>query len=328
MDGDGQDAAGMIANAAAALQAGANLQLQAAQAQGGPRAAKISLEKFVSGTHDDWRAFRRAFESAVVANQWTNVQARAALSAKVQGKAFVVVEDIHVDLTVPIGFNDAAPLAPLLNAMEARFSHAIGSDLARTELRSAKQRQDEEIREWHSRLRTLYLRAYPDLPPAQRETCRDMCSAFLYGLKGSELRRQTGSSRPQTYAAYLTAAEDAQSLLMMDRAVGGKGRAEGHGISAIGNLKFDGTCWNCNRKGHRSRDCRQKKTEGPNNATGGRGRGMRGRGRRGRGRGGARGGRRQQRFLAALEQQAADYNLPDVDVSDHDSDDDEDQGNY
>ena len=287
---------------------------------------KIQVSSLSTATAEDWRAWRISFETAATANGWNNNRARAVLRASLKGDAFRAVEDILPDLNLH-GDGDAPDFRLALEDYEDRFLSQAGTDLARAQLRTERQKPEESIRDWHGRLRHLFMRAYPRMDTSQREDCRDMQNLFLMGLRSTALQRQVGASRPEGYTKYLVATEDAYALLLQQAA----SKRQLAGKASMNAMQSDSsiTCWKCTRRGHMARDCPHEPVAGfsgaspANRPQGGRG-GARGRGgSRGRGRGGrrpGRGGNRSSRLIAALQEVLQNYGEEDEEAEDHGED--------
>jgi len=103
------------------------------------------VEPFSSTDGVEWQTWRTSFEITVRINGWNDQRARRELAAAMTGSAQLYVRDI------PVG-DDAVPVEDvpvLLAAYEQRFLPQAAGDLARIELREAKQKPDETVVGWH-----------------------------------------------------------------------------------------------------------------------------------------------------------------------------------
>ena len=246
----------------------------------------VKVEPLSSTKSTDWIAWRDNFVIAADINHWGHQRARREIARAMQGAAKMAVRDIPIgDVAVADNFHQ------LLQAYEARFMPAAASDLARSEFKEARQKEQETILEWHARLRELYTRAYPNLNAAAVAASLDLRDAFILGLADPSIKADTWKARPANFNAALGEATSIRAGLMV---LGGhqhggfeiKKEMNSIGAGAGFGGKFAGQCYNCGYTGHRARDCRRAEGAGaPYPARGGGG--NRGNGSSARGRGGS-----------------------------------------
>jgi hypothetical protein len=127
----------------------------------------------------------------------------------------------------------------------------------------------------------MYKQAYPDLNNAQLEADRDLRDNFLIGLYHTQVRTDAWKSRPETYAASLTAATNAAAgirrLAQHDGGRMGDPTIKPEpGIlamaTAVGGQSRRGRCHFCHENGHFQNRCPTlaRAAEWNRNASGGR----------------------------------------------------------
>ena len=257
---------------------------------------KHRVSHFETADGVEWLTWRRTFLVAAQINVWDPVRQCREIRASMKGAAERAVSDI--DHEPPAALGVFTP-AMLLDAYQERFLPAAESDLCRVSFRSAAQTEAETILEWHTRCRSVYLRAYP-LGNVDAPECRDQ---FVLGLARIKVREQAWTARAQTYAAALVAAHNeaaAQAVLSQHTISHAKVKQEPglHAFSRGAEGQGSSGCYWCGDDGHFKRDCAAwqkaiKVFDASAPAKKGRGGGgsSRGRGGRGGGRGGSRGGR-------------------------------------
>ena len=271
--------------------------------------------EFSSGDAQEWSSWRLAFNMACTINGWNHQRARREAFCCITGVAASFVEHIPVGDAgvVPAAGGEAvvAPVEELLNLYEERFCPVAQGDIARVAFKDARQKEQETVQGWHSRLRYLYQRAYPPQPAAVIEASQDLRDTFILGLSHEEIRKGTWLERPATYAGCLLWASNMAAgirILAQYPMRTGESLEEKPpgGLSSIDYVDVANKhCYNCGNVGHIRKDCYARRNdqagiqEGPaRRGGGGRGNGGRGGsrggggGRGGGGRGGGRGGAR------------------------------------
>jgi hypothetical protein len=149
-------------------------------------------------------------------------------------------------------------VATLLDLYQARFVPEAETDAAWTDLREARQREDEPILGWHSRLRFLFQRAYPDLDAAAIEVHADIRKYFILGLAHDQVKMDTWKLRPATYQlAYQHASNNAASIRLFQPLQPMSAVKTEPGLYAVGDgLHANTQCYWCGKMGHRKFECR------------------------------------------------------------------------
>ena len=183
--------------------------------QGGqnPAAQPVTarLSPFTSGEGAEWVSWKRTFITICEMSGWNEERKRQELACAVQGAAQEQVADIDYRV---------GTLQELLGRYEARFIPVAMSSAAKGEFRIAKQRSDETILTWHSRLRALYLRSYPDRDP---ETDSDLIDKYIQGLADRAVAFHVYDQRPDTYAKALQLVQSRTATVALF------GQESGHG---------------------------------------------------------------------------------------------------
>lgn len=258
-----------------ALVAAQQQQPGAAAGQPHRRVAGQKITQFGNEAGESWLGWRDSFENTVALNGYNDLEQRLALSGAMKGKAKLATMDIRVQEPI-----DGAPptIALVLGAYQERFMPAAASHLARTKFELARQGPQEEILDFHSRLRALYTQAYPN---AADDTM--LIRRFVGGLRRRELRMQAMRTDPQTYPAALASAQHEASVQQQSRlaetgtAPGGddpmeidsidrrtshatNGRAgKERGPRPPTDRGVRGLCHFCQQPGHYKRDCELRK---------------------------------------------------------------------
>lgn len=228
---------------AAAAQAGAAAGAQHAQAgQAAHRPPEKKLTEFSSGDPIDWSIWRDNYEHKAALGQWNHDRCRRELASSMVGMAKLHVRNI------PVGYGaNAQPVGALLDLYQARFTPAAEGDLARAQFKDAKQREEESILTWHSRLRELFMRANPELDAAGIEANRDLRDVFLLGIANANVKEHSHRARPQTFQQCLETASD---MTASEQVLRGTLVKKESGLSAMSKLE----CFFCKGE-HLRRNC-------------------------------------------------------------------------
>ena len=233
----------------------------------------VKPPKFGNTKGEEWFAFRQLFEQIAVLNRYDDASARLTLATCMSGTAVFATTEIN-----PRANN--LDLAGMLNLYEGKFMSAPASELARMEFEGAHQRAKESEIVWHSRLRTLHTRAYPNVQDPMQ-----MLRKFHMGLRNQEMKTHVYRARPATYDEALEAAQNERACQILSKAtkgganvfLGGKDIEDLMDIDSIAAFldPNKAECFECHQVGHIKKFCpelkkkREAKTPPSNSAAGG-----------------------------------------------------------
>jgi len=253
-----------------------------------PRGGR-KLSAFKETKEKEWRTWRHNFGIVATINGWNDQRQRREAAAAMEGDAQRAVSDIN--------YEAAANINALLDAYQARFVTPAASDLARVRFLQANQDREEEVLAWHTRVRELFVSAYPG---EDVNTSRTLIDRFVLGLTNAKVMEYVWDQRPATFAAALESANNkAASIAILARGRNGIPGPQGGpfiiktepGLHAMG---AGHTCHYCRAEGHFQRECpellparqaiaREQRDGQQRDTNRGRGRKSRGGGGRGRG---------------------------------------------
>ena len=232
------------------LGAGQFQQLMAAAAAGAAAGRGKRLTVFSSTDATEWTAWKETFQKTVLLNNWQDDMARNQLAAALEGSARRIVSDIPTD-------QPGLTCAQLLQAYDRRFLPEAQTRFAVITFENAKQEETETELEWHTRLRELFVRAYPG---DNMETSAILINHFIRHLKNPRILDHCYMVNPATYNAALTEATNKAAANAMINYMGG-GKMTGTGgafnLNAI-NRTLEG-CWTCGSDDHFQRTCPKRK---------------------------------------------------------------------
>ena len=153
---------------------------------------------------EDWLDWRETFNIARRGNAWTPEQAMMAARGHLTGSAVSVAKMIPLP-ACGVAITDDM-VTDFLDRLEAKFVPEGASVMAQAQFQEAKQKADESVLSWHTRVTSLFQRAYPDvLTPTSRDE-RDMVRIFTEGQRHSGIRWHLCTLRPPTMQQALDAA--------------------------------------------------------------------------------------------------------------------------
>lgn len=261
---------------------------QVGGAEAGPRAPAVKLPVLEKTDATEYLTWEHLIRIGVAGLPDDDAVRRRHIALAVQGAA--------ARATQHISWNDAANVDALLTAYRTVFVTQAASNLALITFEQAEQSEQETVLQWHSRLRVLYLQAYPPpdaaavaaaqaagqpLPGA--EESRTLIQRFVRGLADPVVCQQVWRVNPGNYSAALTAAQNEIAALGMIQHKTGSVAIRPLRVKEEININAVGTgptCWGCGAPGHIQRECRSAARGGNRTNRGGTGR---------RGRGGGRG---------------------------------------
>lgn len=169
-------------------------------------ALNLPMRPFRDMMVDDWSLWRTQFTSFITLRGYNDLQSRLALHQLMNDQAAHAVADIDVRAAVA-GNNPT--IALVLDLYEARFLPAAAGDIARAELCSVRQLPTETVLGYHSRVRTLYRRAFPNAQGGDDQLIYN----FVNGLNNREIGEAVLRGHPADYAAALNLAQAEASIL-------------------------------------------------------------------------------------------------------------------
>lgn len=186
---------------------------------------------FSSADGQEWVTWRRNLTTLARINTWGEQRIKDEATASFEGAAARLVGDI-LPLPEPVAALAAAPAviaaagppqvlavparaavpavpgqtsAEFLDLLEARFLPAAQGQICRAQVGQARQAPTETVMAWHSRLRELYMRAFPG---EDIEASPHITERFMVCLVDQAVGRYVYDQRPGTYATALVHAQN------------------------------------------------------------------------------------------------------------------------
>lgn len=211
-----------------------------------------------------WLNWRKTFQLVALANGWSEQRQKYEMLTQITGPAATVVRHLRAD----------GPETPqqVLDQMEERFIPITESKTAIVEFQTANQGETEDIIDWHSRLYSLFLRAYPRAPNPGTDT--NLIQRFELGLRDRATRIELLKANVDTYAIALQLAGSYHAAITMD-SMTSFGTVKPEVVHAITPQKppaarpilgrgkpaatpaGDGKCYYCGIVGHIKAECRK-----------------------------------------------------------------------
>ena len=203
----------------------------------------------------DFRIFRRNLLDCQEINLWTDEVACLQLRTSVREAAARSLEHVV--------FPQGCTLEEALDLYAAVICNPSGSDLAREKFHAARRKSGETIQEWHTRLRTLFLEAFPGESIETNIFIRD---AFVMGIRNRLISSRIRSTVDYHKLTYSKLMEMAQSQEATSQLLGRYYPGSGvHGMfldeesenvpSQPGVHAFGGRCYRCHEIGHTRAEC-------------------------------------------------------------------------
>lgn len=190
-----------------------NNQVGGGVVQPGNQGGQLKPPRLESLDPESFLVWKRNFQDVAALNNWEVARAKLMARASLFGDAAAACH------TIALG-GEERPLAELLDAYENRILTPAASTMAESLFEQAAQLPGESVNKFHSRLRSLFVRAYPDLLP-QLETRRELIKRFLAGLSNGQIRLHAKSHNPLTYTAACEHASQYEAVLLSEKQPGG-----------------------------------------------------------------------------------------------------------
>jgi hypothetical protein len=266
------------------------LQNMAAQAAAPPVPApapaqqrgRTKLREYASADANEWLIWKVHFGHVAENNQWNDAQQQREAAAALNGVAAQLVQDIDA------GADDMTK-EDLFELWEERFLPATAGKEARSVFTKATQHEGESVLMWHTRLRSMFHRAHPQMDNAEREASAELMDKFASGLANPQVRFILEGSDPVSFADALATAQRFAQAAQNTGGLQFNGNSKGiRKLNAMDLPQEDKRrCWQCGKPGHIQANCTNKPAnEVAMQGNAGRGRfGRSNRGGRGRGQG-------------------------------------------
>jgi hypothetical protein len=233
--------------------AGGAPPVHAGGAPGGaqPKPPRPFDQKFEAKESDDWLTFRGLFENYVLTQGFDDLTAKRILKGSMRGVAYLAISQIDHE-------RRGTDLPDMLGHYERKFLPPAASAMAQAKFDSAVQQPKETILQWHGRLYSLWMRAYPMLLMNHELPIR----RFAAGLRKTRIRDQVLRARPGDFDAALEAAHAEQSIvdsghLLLGQFPSQTGQGGGAEPMEIGAIDGNTKCFSCHKMGHIARECPQ-----------------------------------------------------------------------
>lgn len=220
-----------------------------------------------------WKSFLAQFKNLMVLNAWEADRAKLILQTSVTEAAGRAVEHISFDKKDTV---DEA-----LEKYGQVFINPASQHLYRAQFEKAQRDSGEELIMWHTRLRELFSKAYPDEVGRTMEKSDKLKQRFVMGIRDKSISLTLHASetyQTATYTELLTRAQNYQGTALLcsssygshvSAIEGQQDRKDRYAIQALskpgpGDKRFRSgsvQCYNCRKYGHIARECRQR----PNN---------------------------------------------------------------
>lgn len=219
-----------------------------------PASNALKLMPHSSNDPSEWLEWLDHFDNLRRVKRWTDLEASEFLVGSLRGKALAAVR--HV--------NCIGKTCDQIRAdFNACFVTASASRAARTNFKNARQTHGEDVTVWHSRLRSLFILANPELAA---ENSRELVEHFIDHLADPDVRFMTRRVHPESYIEAKEVAQVATADKIAARADGLGGRrisavatgAPTHGDAqelGLHAMSGGGGCWECGSSAHYRRDC-------------------------------------------------------------------------
>ena len=222
-----------------------------------PTAARLQYFGYLPG--ENFISWRAHFMDMVGLNRWNTAEAKSFAFNAMKGKAQEFVMDISTK-------NPQETLEDFLNLYQTRFLPAARSQMLRAQFAHVKQQPNESVQSLHSRMRVLYLLAYPDKEDQSRVF---LVERFISALNNRDVQNFVRRRKPQTFNEALEIAAEETSFVLLDLASntpGGLQQPTPGDTSVLASINSRSTqpqlnrnpdrrCFYCDETGHLKERC-------------------------------------------------------------------------
>ena len=222
-----------------------------------PTAARLQYYGNLPG--ENFISWRAHFMDMVGLNRWNTAEAKSFAFNAMKGRAQEFVMDINTK-------NANESVEDFLNLYQARFLPAARSQMLRAQFANVRQQPNESVQSLHSRMRVLYLLAYPDKEDQSRVM---LVERFISALNNRDVQNFVRRRKPTTFEQALEIAAEETSFVLLDLASHTPGGlqqptpSDTSVLAAIGsrssgaqtNRNPDRRCFYCDDPGHLKERC-------------------------------------------------------------------------
>ncbi len=156
-----------------------------------------------------WMSWRQDFEAVATLNNWEWRRAALELVHAAGGEVKGIITEMALSTSGPVPF--------VLDLIEEQLFPREEAPMFRELLTHAQQNPGEDIRRWHGRIWSLYMRAHPDTPRDKVDGCAELIEVFIRGLSCGDTKAMLRKHRPTRFASALFAARCAQEDVSAQR---------------------------------------------------------------------------------------------------------------
>jgi len=218
------------------------------------RGGSKKLANLESTIGSEWKTWRSHFETVRTINTWGDARSQLEVKAAMMGEAARLTQDI------PINVADV-DVRELLNIYQERFLPAAEGAVARIEFQTAHQRPEENIAQYHGRIRELYIRAFPNNDDINHD--HHLINGFLLGLADAGVGQHAMGLNPRTFDIAKDMAQQRNTTVAAFRLTGRRPQSINALTPRNGNRAPSTNameCWHC-RGDHPRSKCVQYKQE-------------------------------------------------------------------